>query len=168
MAGDGPFWAPLLGSLCHFLSLGTKPIPVELARGLCTQNRLVSAITQSFPTLPGHKGEEWLMTGSARPSEPFVHSLGDTSWVLLRANPALGTQRARNIPPPARKQSQHLPPLRGEARCCPTRVGRGQALCARRACTLSIVQSEAGPVSGAFLERYVGVCVKQVLRAFLG
>lgn len=51
MAGDSPFWASLLGSLCHVLLLGTKPIPVELARGLCAQNCLVSAITQLFPAL---------------------------------------------------------------------------------------------------------------------
>lgn len=51
VAGDSPFWASLLGSLCSFLLVGTKPIPVKLARGLCAQNRLVSAITQSFPAL---------------------------------------------------------------------------------------------------------------------
>lgn len=51
MAGDSPFWASLLGSLHHFIFLGTKPIPVKLARGLCAQNCLVSAITQSFPAL---------------------------------------------------------------------------------------------------------------------
>jgi hypothetical protein len=51
VADDSPFWAPLLGSLCHFLFLGTKPISVKLARGLCAQNLLVSAITQSLPAL---------------------------------------------------------------------------------------------------------------------
>lgn len=66
------------------------------------------------------------MTGSTQPPKPFVHSLGDTSWVLLRANPAPGTQRARTLSPPSRKHSQHLPSLAGgEAGCCPTTVGQG-------------------------------------------
>lgn len=62
------------------------------------------------------------MTGSTQSPKPFVHSLGDTSWVLLRANPAPGTQRTRNTP--SRKHSQHLSSLAGESGCCPTTVGQ--------------------------------------------
>lgn len=45
------------------------------------------------------------MTGSTQPPKPFVHPLGDTSWVLLRASPAPRTQRARNVSPPSRRYS---------------------------------------------------------------
>lgn len=39
------------------------------------------------------------MTGSTLPPKPFVHSLGDTSWVLLRANPALGDTEGKKFGP---------------------------------------------------------------------
>lgn len=47
------------------------------------------------------------MTGSTLLPKPFVHSLGDTSWVLLRANSTLGTQGARNLAPSSREHTQH-------------------------------------------------------------
>lgn len=38
------------------------------------------------------------MTGSTQSPKPFVHSLGDTCWVLLRANPALGNAGQETYP----------------------------------------------------------------------
>lgn len=38
------------------------------------------------------------MTGSTQPPKPFVHSLGDTCWVLLRANPAPGNTGQETYP----------------------------------------------------------------------
>jgi hypothetical protein len=79
------------------------------------------------------------MTGSTRPPKPFVHSLGDTSWVLLRASPALGTQRARNASPPSRRHSSTCHHCRVKQGVVQPQWDREQALC-----TLSITSAVRG------------------------